>query len=201
MTASNEVKKKAHTTRQSASRTIVAKLSFLGNLLKLSYKTVILLVLVAVVSVAASALIALSLSDSGSEIYIPSVATIKTIGVETYWDQNGASKAETLSWDEIKLEKVEWDQITMEPVDTTVYVKSVSNFRVTMDIFLSDWSPTEISDYLTVSWDYAGAEMDPGEIIPVKITLSAPSTDTFIDYVLDNEINSFEVSIHFVATE
>jgi hypothetical protein len=168
--------------------------------MKHSYKTLILVAIVAIISVAVSAWIAIMLSDSGSEIYLPSVGTIKTIGVETYEDPNGVVKQETLSWDEIKIEKLDWDEITMEPISTTVYVKSVSNYRVTMNIFLTDWSPAEISDYLTISWDYEGEDMNPGEIIPVTLTLSAPSSDAFIDYILGNNIQSFDVSIHFVAT-
>jgi hypothetical protein len=183
--------------KESALRKIVARLRFL----KLSYKTLILVAIVAIVSIAGSALVAILLNDSGSEINLPSVGTIKTIGVETFWDQNGENKIDALSWDELRIEKLEWDEITMEPISTTVYVKSVSNFRVTMDIFLTDWSPAEMSDYLTVSWDYEGEEMDPGDIIPVTLTLSAPSSDAFINYILENNIQRFEVSIHFVATE
>jgi hypothetical protein len=192
MTCPSKIEKK-----ESALRKIVARLRFL----KVSYKLLVLVAIVAILSVAGSALVAILLSGSDSEIYLPSVGTIKTIGVETYWDQNGENKIEALTWDEIKIEKDEWDEITMEPISTTVYVKSVSNFRVTMNIFLTDWSPEEISDYLTVSWDYEGEEMDPGDIIPVTLTLSASSTDDFIDYILENNTQSFSVSIHFVATE
>jgi hypothetical protein len=201
MNASDGLKKQERNDKQSGSGTFLTQLHSFGCLLKRSYKTVILLVIVAVVSVAGSALVAIHLSDSGSELYVPSVATIKTIGVEAYWDQSGETKIDALSWDEIKLEKLEWDEITLVPVQTTVYIKSVSNFRVTMDIFLTDWIPEEISDHVILSWDYEGAEMDPGEIIPVTLTLSAPSTDAFIDYILENDIHSFEVSIHFVATD
>lgn len=183
--------------KESALRQVLARLRFS----KVSIKLLVLVVIVAIISIAVSALVAITLSDSGSEIYLPSVGTIKTIGVETYWDQNGKNKIEELSWDQIKLEKQEWDEITMKPISSTVYVRSVSNFRVTMDIFVTDWSPAEISDYLTVLWDYEGEEMDPGDVIPVTLTLSAPSSDAFIDYILENNIQSFGVSIHFVATE
>ena len=192
MTCPSKIEKK-----ESALRKVVARLRFL----KVSYKLLVLVAIVAIVSVAGSALVAIMLSNTDSEIYLPSVGTIKTIGVETYWDQNGKNKIEALTWDELKIEKDELNEITMEPISTTVYVKSVSNFRVTMNIFLTDWSPAEISDYLTVSWDYEGEEMDPGDIIPVTLTLSAQSSDAFIDYILENNIQSFSVSIHFVATE
>lgn len=201
MNASDGLNKQECNDKHGSSEKIVTQLRSFCRLLKRSYKTVILLVIVAVASVAGSALIAMHLSNSRSELYLPSVATIKTIGVEIYGDPDGETQIEALSWDEIKIEKLEWDEITTNPIQTTVYVKSVSNFRVTVNIFLTDWSPEEISDKLTLSWDYEGAEMEPSEIIPVTLTVSVPSTDDFIDYLLENDIHSFEVSIHFVATE
>jgi hypothetical protein len=141
------------------------------------------------------------LGQSDYNVYVPSIGTIKTIDVETYWDQNGVNKRETLSWDEIKIEKLGWNEIKMTPVNTTVYVKSVSNFRVTLNIFLTDWNPVEISDYLTISWDYNGTIINPGEIIPVAMTLSGSSSDALINYIVENEIEQFEVFIHFVASD
>jgi len=82
-----------------------------------------------------------------------------------------------------------------------VYVKSVSNFRVTLNMFLTDWDPVEISDYLTISWDYNGTLIKPGEIIPVTMTLSASSSDAFINYLVENEIKRFDVVIHIVASD
>jgi len=201
MTSSNRVITKDNADRQSVFEKFFSYLRSFWCFLKHSYKILILVALVAVMSVAVSAWVAIMLSNSGSEIYLPSVGTIKTIGVEAYEDSDGVIKQDSLSWDEIKIEKLEWDEIAVEPISTIVYVKSVSNYRVTMDIFLSDWSPEEISDYLTISWDYEGEEMDPGQIVPVTLTLSAPSSDAFIDYILENAIQRFDVSIHFVATE
>jgi hypothetical protein len=77
----------------------------------------------------------------------------------------------------------------------------VSNFRVTLNIFLTDWNPVEISDYLTISWDYKGTIINPGEIIPVAMTLSGSSSDALINYIVENEIEQFEVFIHFVAAD
>ena len=141
------------------------------------------------------------LSHSDSDVYLPSVGTIKTINVEIYWDPNGENKRETVSWDEIKIEKLDWDEIKTETVNTTVYVKSVSNFRVTLNMFLTDWNPVEISDYLTISWDHNGTLIDPSEIILVTIILSVSSSDAFINYLVENEINRFDVVIHFVASD
>ena len=180
---------------------IVAQLHSFFCFLKASYKTLFLVAIVAIISVASTTLVSIMLSHSDYDVYVPSLGTIKTLDVETYWDQNGERKRETLSWDEIKIEKLSWDEIKIDPLNTTVYVKSVSNFRVTLNIFLTDWNPVEISDYLTISWDYNGTLINPGEIIPVTMTLSASSSDALINYLVENEIKRFDVVIHIVASD
>jgi hypothetical protein len=66
---------------------------------------------------------------------------------------------------------------------------------------LTDWSPPEISDYLTLTWDYNGTRLDPGEVILINLNVSAPSSDDFINYLVDNEIKNFTVDVHFIAKE
>lgn len=201
MNASNGSKEKMHDYKLNAFEKIGAQLHSFFVFLKSSYKILVLVAIVAIISVASTTLVSIWLSESDFEVYLPSLATIKTIDVEIYWDPNAENKTETLSWDEIKIEKLEWDEIKTETVNTTVYVKSVSNFRVTLNMFLTDWNPVEISDYITISWDYNGTLIKPGEIIPVTMTLSASSSDAFIYYLVENEIKRFDVVIHIVASD
>jgi len=180
---------------------IVAQLHSFICFLKASYKTLVLVAIVAILSVATSSLVSIMLSHSDDELYLPSLATIKTIEVETYWDPNGENRRENLTWNEIQIQKLEGDEVTMNQFNTTMYVKSVSNLRVTLNMFLTDWNPVEISDYLTISWDYNETILNPGEIIPVTMTLSASSSDAFINYLVENEITRFDVVIHIVASD
>jgi hypothetical protein len=196
MNGSNRTKKTPNAPIKNA-----AKRNSFYRRLKSSYKTLLLVAIVAIISVASTSLVSIMLSNSEDEIYLPSIATIKTIEVETYWDPNGENRRENLTWNEIKIEKLDWDEIKVNPVNTTLYVKSVSNFRVTLNMSLTDWNPVEISDYLTISWDYNGTILDPGEIIPVTMTLSASSSDALIDYLVENEITRFDVVIHIVASD
>lgn len=196
MNGSNGLKK-----IQDAFEKIVARFHSFGCFLKASYKTLVLVAIVAVVSVAASSLVAIMLSHSDDEIYLPSLGTIKTIGVETYWDQNGENRRENLTWNEIQIQKLEGDEVKMNQVNTTLYVKSVSNLRVTLNMSVTDWNPVEISDYLTISWDYNETILNPREIIPVTMTLSASSSNAFINYLVENEITRFDVVIHIVASD
>jgi len=171
------------------------------SLFKASYKTVLLIVIVASITVTVSALVAIMLSQSESEVYLPSLGTIKTIDVEVYSDPNGENKIDTLSWDELRIEAPSWDQVETSPQEVTVYVKSISNLKVTLTMSTTDWSPPEIEDYLTLTWDYNGAVLQPGEIIPITLTLSPSSTRDFVYYLVENEVTRFDVAIHFVAIE
>jgi len=201
MNASNGSKKKVCDYARNVFEKIAAKLHSFYCFLKASYKTLFLVAIVAIISVASTTLVSMMLSHSDDEVYLPSLGTIKTIEVETYWDPNGKNRRENLTWNEIKIEKLDWNEIKTDPLNTTVYVKSVSNFRVTLNMFLTDWNPVEISDYLTISWDYNGTILNPDEIIPVTMTLSASSSDAFIEYIVENEIKRFDVVIHIVASD
>jgi len=201
MNISNGLKEKERDYARNAFKNIWTQLHSSFVFLKSSYKILILVAIVVIISVASTTLVSILLSKSDSDVYLPSLGTIKTIDVEIYWDPNGENKRETLSWDEIKIEKLDWDEIKTGTVNTTVYVKSVSNFRVTLNLNITDWNPVEISDYLTISWDYNGTLINPGKIIPVTMTLSASASDAFIYYLVENEIKRFDVVIHFVASD
>jgi len=201
MNVSNGLKEKEGDYARNVFKKIWTQLHSFFVFLKSSYKILFLVAIVAIISVASTSLVSILLSESDSDVYLPSLGTIKTIDVEIYRDPNGENKIETLSWDEIKIEKLDWDEIKTGTVNTTVYVKSVSNFRVTLNMFLTDWNPVEISDYITISWDYNGTQLNPSEIIPVTMTLSASSSDDFVNYLVSNEIRRFDFVIHIVASD
>jgi hypothetical protein len=48
--------------------------------------------------------------------------------------------------------RLDWGEIEAgKSVNTTVYIKSVSNFEVTLNLKITDWNPPDISDYITLS--------------------------------------------------
>jgi hypothetical protein len=57
--------------------------SFFGAL-KASRKTLLLIVIVAIVSIASSTLVSVLLTKSSADVYLPSLGTIKTIEVEAH---------------------------------------------------------------------------------------------------------------------
>ena len=156
-----------------------------------SKKTLLLIIIIAIASVAVSSLISILLSKIHN-FDIPALGNIKTIGVEAYWDPNCENKTEALDWGTI------WIGSSR---NVTLYVRSISNYKVTLNLKATDWMPANISDYMTLSWDYNETTLNPGEIIPVTLTLSSSFSNSFIFYLIDNDVQSFSLDIHIVASE
>jgi hypothetical protein len=154
-----------------------------------SKKTLFLILIVALASVALTTTISIMLSKT-SNFTLPSLGTVKTIGVEVYWDQNLENKTETINWDEV------W---VGSSKNVTVYIRSISNNRIILNLNATDWNPTDVSDYMNLSWDYNGTLLNPGETIPVMLTLSIPSSYSFVKYLIDNDVQNFNVDIHIIA--
>jgi len=158
--------------------------------LKCSKKTLLLIMIIAIASVAVTTTISILLSKT-TNLTVPSLGTVKTIGVETYWDQNRENKTEEINWDEI------W---VGSSKNLTLYIQSVSNYKITINLNVTDWNPANISEYMTLSWDYNGTLFNPGETIQVTLTLSIPSSQSFVRYLIDEKVQNFSFDIHIVAS-
>ena len=154
-----------------------------------SKKTLFLILIVVLASVALTTTISIMLSKT-SNFTLPSLGTVKTIGVEVYWDQNLENKTETINWDEV------W---VGSSKNVTVYIRSISNYQIILNLNATDWNPTDVSDYMNLSWDYNGTLLNPGETIPVMLTLSIPSSYSFVNYLIDNDVQNFNVDVHIIA--
>jgi len=154
-----------------------------------SKKTVLLILIVAVASIAITTTISILLSKIDN-LNVPSLATVKTIGVEAYWDPNCENKTETIDWGAI------W---TGSSTNKTFYIRSVSNFEATLNLNATNWNPANISNYISLSWSYDGKPLNPGEIIQVTLTLSASSSDSFLHYLIANSVKDFSFDILIAA--
>jgi len=108
---------------------------------------------------------------------IGSGGTIKTMGVGVYWDSNCSS---AVSW-------IEWG--TVEPGLTrnvTVYLRNEGNEAANLFMFPDNWNPPEASNYMTLSWDYAGNSVDPQEIVQTTLRLStSPGIEGITNFNFD----------------
>ncbi len=93
--------------------------------------------------------------------------TIRTIGLEIYGDPDGSLVVTSLEWG------------TLDPgavLHRTLYFKSTSSISATMTMHIENWSPAAVADFITLSWNYDGSPLSPGEIRPVILTLALSSS-------------------------
>jgi hypothetical protein len=155
-----------------------------------SKKTVLLILVVAIASIAITTTIFILLNRI-DRLRVPSLGTMKTIGVEAYWDPNRENKTETIDWGTI------WPGSSK---NVMIYIRSVSNFKATLNLNTTNWNPANISDYISLSWSYNGTPLDPSETIQVTLTLSASSSDSFVQYLIANDVKDFSFDIVIVAS-
>lgn len=153
----------------------------LAKLLRSSRKTILLILIAVGATIAISTTISILFSRIAN-LYVPSLGTIKTLGVEAYWDVNVENKTEAIHWGTI------WPGSTQ---NVTLYVRSISNIETTLNLNATNWNPTNLSNYMNLTWNYNGATIRPNEIIQVTLTLSTP----FIQYLITNDVKQFSFDI------
>lgn len=103
---------------------------------------------------------------------IPSMATLKTVGVGVYEDPACT----------VEVTQIDWG--ILEPGDTATfdaYIKNLSNVPITLTMRTEDWSPAKASDFISVSWDYDGTKIPVDSSIPVTLTLDVDAATSGIE--------------------
>jgi len=111
------------------------------------------------------------MSSMQTNTKISNQGALKTIGVGVYWDAALTNKVSSIDWG------------ILEPgsnVNKTVYIRNEGNTAATLSLTTSNWSPSNASNYLTLTWNYGGQTLNVNEAIQVKLTLSALSSVTGI---------------------
>lgn len=162
-----------------------------ANFLRSNRRIILLITITIVSTLIISAMISIFLSRY-TNLAIPSVGNIRTIGAEAYWDLDCENKTEIVEWGTI---------FPGLSISKNLYLKSISNVETTLNLTALNWNPPTISDYINLSWSYNGKLLEPGEVIQVTITLSASSSNSLVQYLITNEVRSFDFNIDIVSTE
>lgn len=89
--------------------------------------------------------------------------TIEKIGVGVYQDQNCEKTYDQIKWGTIDLGA---------SVSQTIYLKNELEYPAQFSLLVSRWTPTSALKYLVLSWNYSDQRVDPGQVIPVELTLA-----------------------------
>ena len=97
---------------------------------------------------------------------------IHTIGLEVYKDQECTQPCTSIDWG------------TLRPGGTATYVvyaKLLGNTPATLSMTYGNWTPPEAQNYITLSWNYTGNTLNPGDVLPIEFTLSVAETITGVE--------------------
>jgi len=86
-----------------------------------------------------------------------------TVEIGVYWDIECTSAVSSVDVGGIEVGSTDYK---------TVYVRNEGDTAVTLSMSTENWSPPEASSYITLSWDYGGQSISPGDVVPVVLTLS-----------------------------
>lgn len=134
-------------------------------------QTIAILVLVASVLVASTlALLTIQWSMRGT-------GSIKGVGLGVYWDPQCTDATSSLEFGQL------------EPGSSknfALYIRNEGNTLLTLNIVSENWDPANAADYMTLTWNREGQQIDPDEIIGCTITLSvSPNIQGISSFSLD----------------
>lgn len=173
---------------------LLLTVSFLIQLIRRFWKTLLLVIIVSSATLLLSALAALWLS-SFNNLYFPSLGNVRVIGVEAYGDDI------TISSDGKQF--INWGTVYLgTPVTRSFYIKSVSNRPIILELAFSNLTfqnsegkmiveKLPMENPLCLTWNYTGALLEPEEEVYVTVTLEIPSDPVFIRYMIENDVQSF----------
>lgn len=103
---------------------------------------------------------------------IQGTGSIKGMGFGIYWDQQCTAATSSLDWG------------LLEPgssTDFTLYLRNEGNSALTLSMASENWSPANATDYLTLTWNREGQQVNPDEVLKFVITLTVSADVQNID--------------------
>lgn len=187
---------------QNLERSIRKILSLLSTFPRPSKKAILILLLIAAVMIVVSVLI-LSWPAVITNLKVPSLGKLTTIGVEAYWDKKLENKTEEVYWGTVYQGSSQ---------NVTLYIRSTSNVKTTLSLETTNWTfnnsdgniasePTDSTPFMNLTWNYNGTSIDLNETIQVTLTLSTSSSPEFTQYLITNDIKTFSFDILIQASE
>lgn len=118
-------------------------------------------------------------------LWLHSHGRLKTIGVEAYVDPECTRPCTSIDWGLVEPGEVR---------GALIYLKNTNNTAFNMTVKAENWNPPVAENYLTLSWNYTGEILQPGDVIPVQLLLTvSPNATGFDKYSFDIVITATEV--------
>ena len=76
-----------------------------------------------------------------------------------------------------------------------MYIRNEGTEKVELQVNAMNWQPTNISNYMNLTWDYKGEAVFPSETVKVDIILSSSSSPDFTEYLVAYDVREFSFDI------
>lgn len=103
--------------------------------------------------------------------------SIRAIGVEVYQDRWCLNKVTSIDWGVIE---------PGSSLDFIIYIKNQGNVPMKLNMTVDGWNPSTASNFISLTWDMEGVQVDIGEALKTTLTLSAsPQIEGITNFSFD----------------
>jgi len=100
----------------------------------------------------------------GAPRTITNVSALDTEKVGVYWHSNCA--------DTDRVFLIDWGTLNPGSIESiVVYIRNEVEEPIFLIMSPKNWAPSNASNYMTLRWDYNGRQVDPGEVLQIKLIL------------------------------
>ena len=119
-----------------------------------------------------------------TQVPLQGTGSIKGVGLGLYWNPECTNATSSLPFG------------LLEPGSSksfTLYLRNEGNSALTLNMTSENWNPANAADYMTLTWNREGQQINPDEVIDCVITLSVSEN-------IQGIISSFSVDIIISGT-
>jgi hypothetical protein len=88
--------------------------------------------------------------------------SVKEVSVGVYWDKNCIDSVASIDWGNIAPESVK---------NVSLFVRNEGTVASGLFLNTDAWDPSDASEFMTLSWDYNDATLEPFGVAPITLTL------------------------------
>jgi hypothetical protein len=170
--------------------------------LRRSKKTVLIIAVTAIVTLASVFLISWRL-DSQIIPHFPSLGALRTINVKAYWDESHLNETKEINWGLI---------YPGSSYNTTFFLQSISNVEATFELSTGNWTfrnsqggivlgPVNSTAYMNLTWNQVNRNVNPKETVQATLTLVVTDSLDFVLFLVNGDVQEFSVDIVISAVE
>jgi len=94
---------------------------------------------------------------------IATTGVVTSAGLNAYWDSECTNEVTSISWGSI---------YPGGSTNVTIYLKNTGDVPMTLSLTTDSWDPSDAETYFTLTWDYSGVQIQPGEALQITLTLA-----------------------------